>query len=164
MIMLHLRESGISYLSSKKCVGLRIFRKARKEESYRSTTTVIRRPQSCFFAQIISVNPLGVYGAISDWCQELAQQISDHSFSSTGKPVASMNEESGLFDSHPMLCRSYRIRLRPTFRYRVNLFRNHNERFETLPEDIQVIQASETCWNLMRKSYWFSWTIFPDNP
>ena len=32
---------------------------------------------------IISVNQLSVYGAILDWCAELAQQISDHSFSST---------------------------------------------------------------------------------
>ena len=36
------------------------------------------------FRTIISVNQLSVYGAISDWCEELAQQMSDHSFSSTG--------------------------------------------------------------------------------
>ena len=49
-----------------------------------------------------------VYGAISDWCEELAQQISDR-FPARGNP-----------------------------------WRNHNERFETLPEDIRAIQASET--------------------
>ena len=28
-----------------------------------------------------------------DWCVELAQQISDHAFASTGKLVAEMNEQ-----------------------------------------------------------------------
>ena len=36
---------------------------------------------------------LSDFGAISDWCGDLAQQISDHSFSSTGKPAAKMNEQ-----------------------------------------------------------------------
>ena len=44
------------------------------------------------FRTIISVNQLSVYGATSAWCEELAQQISDHSFSSTGKPVANMHD------------------------------------------------------------------------
>ena len=35
------------------------------------------------FRIIISFNQLSVYGAILDWCEELSQQISDHSFSST---------------------------------------------------------------------------------
>ena len=42
----------------------------------------------------ISVNQLSVHGAITDWCEELAQQISGHSFSSTVRPVAIMNDES----------------------------------------------------------------------
>ena len=46
------------------------------------------------FRMVISVNQLSIYGAISDWCEELAQQISDHSFSSTGKLVAELNDES----------------------------------------------------------------------
>ena len=44
------------------------------------------------FRTMIYVSQLSVFGAIADWCGELAQQISDHAFSSTGKPVA-QNEE-----------------------------------------------------------------------
>ena len=43
---------------------------------------------------IISVNQLSINGAVSDRCEELAQQISDHPSSSTGKLVAKMNDES----------------------------------------------------------------------
>ena len=32
------------------------------------------------FRIIFSVNQLSIYGAISDWCEESAEQISDHSF------------------------------------------------------------------------------------
>ena len=46
------------------------------------------------FRMIISVNQLSVCGPISDWCEELAQQISDHSFYSSVRPVANMNDES----------------------------------------------------------------------
>ena len=46
---------------------------------------------------IISVNQLSVYGAIAGCCgemaQQLAQQLSDHAFSITGKPVAKMGEQ-----------------------------------------------------------------------
>ena len=45
------------------------------------------------FRTIISINQFSVYGAISDWCEELAQQILDHSFSSTEKPVANVNAQ-----------------------------------------------------------------------
>ena len=45
------------------------------------------------FRTIFSVNRLSVYGAIADWCGEVAQQISDRAFSSTGKLVAQMNEQ-----------------------------------------------------------------------
>ena len=48
------------------------------------------------FRTTISVNPLSVHGATSDWCEELAQQISHHSFSSKWKPVATMNEQFGV--------------------------------------------------------------------
>ena len=41
----------------------------------------------------ISVNYLSVFGAIANWCGDLAQWMSDHAISSTGKPVAQMNEQ-----------------------------------------------------------------------
>ena len=40
---------------------------------------------------IISFNQLSVFGPISDWCEELAQQISDLSPSSARRPVAEWN-------------------------------------------------------------------------
>ena len=46
------------------------------------------------FRIIISVNQVRVYRAVADWCEELAQQISDHSFASTERPKADMNDES----------------------------------------------------------------------
>ena len=43
---------------------------------------------------IVSVNQLSICGAVADWCQEFAQQISDHSSSSIGDLVAKVNDES----------------------------------------------------------------------
>ena len=41
-----------------------------------------------------SINSFSVYGAVADWCEELAQQISDHSSTGTGNPLAKANDES----------------------------------------------------------------------
>ena len=54
---------------------------------------------------IDSVNQLSIFGAVSDWCEEFAQQISDPYSSSTGELVAELNGEAGSA-SHPMLCQS----------------------------------------------------------
>ena len=43
---------------------------------------------------IISVNQLSIYGAVSERCEELFQQISAPPSSSTGKMVAELNDES----------------------------------------------------------------------
>ena len=40
------------------------------------------------FSITISANQLSVYGAISEWCEGLAHQISGHSSTGTGSPVA----------------------------------------------------------------------------
>ena len=47
------------------------------------------------FRIIIAANLLSIYGAVADWCEELAQQISDHSSSGTGN-----------VKSHRLLCQS----------------------------------------------------------
>ena len=91
VIVLHLRE-WTSYLSSNKCVGPRISEK--QERNIIDQHNCDLSTAELFFGTIISVNQLSVHGAISDWCEDLAQQISDHSFSSTVRPVANMNEES----------------------------------------------------------------------
>ena len=46
------------------------------------------------FRTIISVNQLSIYGAVSDWCGELAQRFSDCSLVRTGKPVAKDKSEA----------------------------------------------------------------------
>ena len=46
------------------------------------------------FRIIISVNQLSIYEAISNWCEELALQISDPSSYNTRKPVAELHYES----------------------------------------------------------------------
>ena len=42
---------------------------------------------------INSVNQLSVYGAVADWCEELAQQMTAQASSSIGKPTAQVNEQ-----------------------------------------------------------------------
>ena len=42
---------------------------------------------------IVSVNQRGVYGAMADSCQDLAQQIAAHSPPSTGTPVANVDDD-----------------------------------------------------------------------
>ena len=71
--------------SSNKCFGPRIFEKIHYSGDLSTAELVFRT--------IISVNQLSVHGTISDWYGELAQQISDHSFSSTAKPVAKKSEQ-----------------------------------------------------------------------
>ena len=43
---------------------------------------------------IISVNHFSIHGAVADRCEELAQQLSDHSSCSTGNLVAKMKKDS----------------------------------------------------------------------
>ena len=132
--MLHLRESGHTILRGTSALA-RGPLKSEGGEKNRFTTTVIQRQQSCCFAMIISVNQLSLYGAVSDWCGELAQQISEHSSSSTGRPVAEMNDESGSRISPSVVS----ILTNPPSMYvpvHGDFLRRHNKRFENLPEDI----------------------------
>ena len=92
------------------------------------------------FRIVISINQISVYGAVADMCEELAQQISDHSSSSTGNPVAKVNKES----EYKVAPTVVSILTNPPLinaPVHGDLLRSHNERFEHLPEDIQVIQV-----------------------
>ena len=90
--MLHLRESGhtifraISVLDRGSLKSQKGGKLAIHHNGALSTAELL-------FRTIVCVNQLRVYGAVSDWCEELAQQISGHSLSSTVKPVAKMNEQ-----------------------------------------------------------------------
>ena len=57
------------------------------------TTEVTQTPRSCFFASF-SVNQLSIYGAVSDWCEELAQRISDYSLTSAERLEIKVISES----------------------------------------------------------------------
>ena len=120
-----------------------------------------------FFGTIISVNQLSVYGAISDWCEELAQQISGHSFSSTRKPVAKLNEQLDCRLS-PEVVSITTNPLAINVPAQGNLLRSQSERFETLPEDVRVIQSCETgfmrflldvSWQWLGWISWRRWSI-----
>ena len=94
---------------------------------------------------------------------ERAQQISDHSFSSTAKPVANMNKESDCRLS-PDVVSIFTNEF--TFDQRSgtgNFLRSHNHRFEMLPEDMQVIKSSHRNRLIYEKKD-FSWNIFRENP
>ena len=54
---------------------------------------------------ITSFHQVIVYGAVSDWCDELAQQIPDHS-SRTGRLAAELNDESETRMCTQFLCQS----------------------------------------------------------
>ena len=90
MIMFHLRESGDPIFRATSVLDRGSLKKQGGKLSIHhgdSSTAEL------LFRIIISVNELGVHGAMSDWCEKLAQQISDPSFSSTGTPVATMYEQ-----------------------------------------------------------------------
>ena len=88
---------------------------------------------------MISVDQFGVYGTVSDWCEELAQQISDPCSTITGKPVAELNDESETRVAPTVAS------IQPLINAAVqgNLVRQRNERFENLPEDVRVSKAGE---------------------
>ena len=86
------------------------------------------------FRTIISVNQFSVDGALADWCGELAQQISDHAFTSTEKPVANMHDESECRIS-PSVVSILTNPLSTHVQVQGDLLRNQNKRFEEFPED-----------------------------
>ena len=78
----------------------------------------------------------------TEQCEELAQQFSDHSSSSTGKPVAEMNDES----ESRMSPNVESILTNPpsiSIPVQGDLLRRHNKIFEILPEDIRASRAGE---------------------
>ena len=95
MMMLHLRESGHPIFRATSALDRGSFKSrggggGKLSIHYNSDSMTAE----LLFRMIISVKQLSVCGPISDWCEELAQQISDHSFYSSGRPVANMNDES----------------------------------------------------------------------
>ena len=101
------------------------------------------------FRIIISVSQLSVCGAVSDWCGELAQQISDHSSSSTGRTVAVLDDGSESQVSPNVVSI---LTNPPSINVAVqgDRLRRHNKRFGHVPEDSRVSKAGEHA-GIMRK-------------
>ena len=92
MIMLHLRESRHPVFRATSALDRGSLKsKSGGELSIHHNGDL--STAELFFCTVFSVNRLSVHGATSDWCEELAQQISDHAFSSTGKLVANMTAQ-----------------------------------------------------------------------
>ena len=73
MMMINLRESA-HFFQKNKCVGKRTLEKQRRR---RKNVTVISDSRVVVSHHYFRQSALSVYGAVSDWCEELAQQISD---------------------------------------------------------------------------------------
>ena len=85
LMMINLRESGHPLFRGTSA----LFRGVVKSRGGgRTSTNYNADPATAelLFRIFISVNQLSVYGAAADWCEKLAQQISDHS--SSWNPVA----------------------------------------------------------------------------
>ena len=94
LLMISLRESGHPLFRGTSALFRGASEKKSKGGGRTSTHCNAERRQSCHFASLFQYDQFSVHGAVSDWCEELAQQITDHSSSSTGKPVAEVNDES----------------------------------------------------------------------
>ena len=75
--------------------GHPVFRASSASEDTKSSIHFSGDPSNAelWFRTINSTNQLSIYGAVADWCDELAQQILGQSFSSIEKSIAKMNEQ-----------------------------------------------------------------------
>ena len=92
VIMIHLRESQHPVFRATSALDRRSL-KSKKGGKLSIHHNGDLSDAELLFRTVISVSQLSVYGAMTDWCEELAQHISDHSFAGTEKPVAKMNEQ-----------------------------------------------------------------------
>ena len=96
-----------------------------------------------------SVNQLSIHGALAEWYVKLAEQISAHASSSIGKPIAPETDVPALGSK----------------------LRNHGERFENLPEDVESdsnwrkspIYESSFSWTMLQSDPWSWWWIWRES-
>ena len=86
---------------------------------------------------IVSVNQLSIYRAVADRCQDLAVQIAARSPPFTETPVANV-EENPTCQVHQKTYRTSTNHHFWDFRARGNSVRQHEEKFENHPEDLQL--------------------------
>ena len=138
LMMDNLRENGHPLFRGTRCVVPRIFENRRNWKNRCPTTAEL------LFRTLISINRLGIYGAVADWCTELALQISDHSSSSTRKLV-----NLGI-KGRTHCCANWTNSPLINVPAQGNLLRQHKERFGNLPEDNRVSKAGDDA-GLIRK-------------
>ena len=105
---------------------------------------------------MISFNRLSVYGASSDLLKKLAQQISHHSFSGTGKSVGEYEWSQIIDSSHPMSCRSIFVQRSGTGKHVAKSWRKVWNTSGGNASDSKL--AKTLIW---KKD--FSWTMLRDN-
>ena len=141
LMMVNVRESGHPLFRGSSA----FFRGGLKSKAGGRTTTHCNADPATaelLLRSIISVYQLTIYGAEADWCEELAQQIADHSSTRTGHLVPKVKNESeskvaptdvSILTKSPLI----------NVQARRNSVQQHREKFENLPEDIRVSKASE---------------------
>ena len=150
MMMLHLRVSGHPIFRATSALD-RGFLKSKGGGQLSIHYNGDSTTGKLLFRIVISVNQLSVYGAISDRCEELAQQILDHSFSSTERSVANTNEESESRIS-PNVVSILTDPPSTNVPVQGDLLRCHTKRCDKLPEHIRVGKASDAAGYLRNRS------------
>ena len=140
------RRQRTCRISSDKCVRPRICERRWRKKSFDSLQQRHDDRRAVVFAQ--SFPCLGV---ISDWCQELAQQVSAQSFSSTVKLVAKRNERLDwrALTSNLALKKTKRLLVSKSPRESQNASRRH--------------QRNSNWRNRWFHENSFSWTLFFDD-
>ena len=83
---------------------------------------------------INSVGQLSIYGAVADWCDELAQQISADASSGIEKSIAKVNEQL----DRPLALGDVKTTMKPSdinVPASRNRLRDHHDKFENLSKE-----------------------------
>ena len=126
-----------------------------KQRWWENIDTLQRGTYDC---RAITTHHFGVYGAVADWCQDLAQRIKAHSPPGTGTPVTNVDNDPA--PQVPAEDASNLTKSRIwTSGARGNLVRQHEEKIENLPEDRQLTKACNDAGfmrNVSRKQFFIT--------
>ena len=91
----------------------------------------------------IAVNQLSIHGAVADWCRAFNQRAEGHPSGGTGKLVAKFSDD--YFSKVPSELVSC-LNKNATWNSKAhgNLVQQRDEKFQNVPEDVQLTQISET--------------------
>ena len=94
------------------------------------------------FRTISLANQLSIHGAVTDWCDELAQQIPGQSFSTIEKSIAKLNEQL-IRKLAPEEVNTLEKTLWTEVQASTNRLRDHEEKFAKLSKEMKVTQTCE---------------------